>query len=438
MSSTAVFEFDADFQRKLLAFMARDEGFNAQISGLAKPEYFESEYARVIADMTNSYWESYRATPSVSVMVDMIRRKIAAKALNTDQAREVLGLVKEVYNEDLTDRDYILESVGTFARRQALTDAVLQSAELIDKGKLDAIEDVVKQAMMVGVSDDNAGYDFWERIVDRKQHRHDILAGKVKPDGITTGHKVLDDLLYHKGWGRKELTVLMGPAKSGKSMSLITFAMMAALQGYNVLYVSLEVATKIIADRLDANLSKIPLKELHDKLSIVESRTASASGKSGKLKLHDFPSGSLTPAQLRRLVHRYDAKGIQFDMVVVDYADLMAPDVTSNESRENSRLIYIGLRAIAQEFNVAMLSATQTNREGFKAAVGRMEHIAEDINKARTVDLLLSINATEDEKARNEARIYFAASRNQQGDYTVRVKTDFSRANYIAEIMGVE
>lgn len=434
----AHFEFDADFQRKILAFLIRDDSFVRQADQLVRPEYFESEYGRVLADIGQDYYTRYRGTPSIAAIANIVRDKLAAKVINKDVAREVLTLVKECYAEDLTDRDYILEQVATFARHQALSNAILKSAELVDKGKFAEIEEVIKQAQMVGLVDADGGYDFFERAIDRKNYRHDILAGKIRPDGITTGYKELDDILYHKGWGRKELTVLMGPAKSGKSMSLITFGAMATLHGYNVLYVSLEVACRIIGDRFDANISKVPLRELNDKLSIAEAKVNTARGRAGVLKIHDYPSGTLTPGQLRRLVHRYDAKGIQFDLIIVDYADLMAPDQVFDNPRENSRLIYIGLRAIAQEFNAAMLSATQTNREGFKAAVGRMEHIAEDINKARTVDLLLSINATEDEKARNEARIYFAASRNQQGDFSVRVRTDFARANYIAEILGIE
>lgn len=435
---TATFEFDADFQRKILAFVTRDETFARQTDGLVDPAFFDSEYARVLADIGTDYFRRYRSVPSLPVMAQLVKDRIASKVLSKDQAREVLSLIKECQNEDLTDRDFLLEECAKFARKQAISNAILKAADLVDKGKLDQVEAIIKEAQMVGLSDADAGIDFFETAVDRKNRRHDILAGKIKPDGITTGHKDLDNLLYHKGWGRKELTVLMGPAKSGKSMSLVTFGAMAALHGYNVLYVSLEVSSRIIADRFDANISKIQLKELVDKLSLVEARTKGAAGKAGKLKVHDYPSGTFSPADLRRLIHRYDAKGVQFDMVIVDYADLMAPDFHYQDPRENSKSVYIGLRAIGQEFNCALVSATQTNRDGFKAAVAKMEHVAEDINKARTVDLLLSINATEDEKARNEARIYFAASRNQQGDFTVRVKTDFAKANYVAEILGIE
>lgn len=432
------FEFDEEFQRRVLAFSMRDEPFARRCEGLINPRHFELDTHRVLADIAIDHWHRYKTTPSTIAIAQRIKDRLTDKKISKEQASELVVALKEANAETLDDRDFFVEKVSEFARKQELTKAILKSAEAVDKGDYEPVEGWIKQAMLVGESDLTGEYDFFDRVDDRAQYREDLLAGRIKPDGITTGCKELDDRLYHKGWGRKELNVVMGPAKAGKSMTLIGFAIAAVLHGYSVLFVSLEVSARIVADRLDANISQTDMGELQHKLKIVSSRTKAAAGRAGLLKIQDYPSGTFTPNQLRRLLHRYDAQGVQFDMVVVDYADIMAPDVVFNEPRENSRQIYLNLRAIASEFNVAMLSATQTNREGFKAAVGKMEHIAEDVNKVRTVDLLLSINATEDEKAREEARIYFAASRNQRGDFSVRVKTRLAQARFIHEVIGIE
>jgi replicative DNA helicase len=96
------------------------------------------------------------------------------------------------------------------------------------------------------------------------------------------------------------------------------------------------------------------------------------------------------------------------------------------------------MRAIAQEEDIAMLTATQTNREGAKANVAKMEHTAEDFNRVRIADILISINRTEEEKARNEARLYLAASRNQKGDITIRIQQDLEKMIFIRKILGIE
>ncbi len=151
---------------------------------------------------------------------------------------------------------------------------------------------------------------------------------------------------------------------------------------------------------------------------------------------------------LRKLVERYKNPGrnpdgsarppIKFDMVVVDYADLMASSHRTKDPIENSKQIYTELRAIGFEENVAMLTATQTNREGHKSTVAKMDHVAEDFNKIRIADLVISINKTEEEAARNEARLYFAASRNQESGFTVVIRQNVAMMRFLESVVRVE
>lgn len=437
-ASVATYEFDDDFQLKLVALILRNTEFNAKVEGLVNPGYLSSHIDGVIVKLVQDYFDRYRFVPSSKLIPTLIKEGIDSKIVRKDDVKELAERLKQCYQEDLSDEEFITDRVATFARRQALEEAIFRAADLIDKGKFEKVEDVIKAAQNVGVNEETNRYDFWGNIDSRAEYRQEVLAGRIKPDGITTGHKEIDNLLYHKGWGRKELSVLMAPAKGGKSMSLIGFAAAAAQAGYNVAYVTLEVAARIIADRIDANLGNTQMANLINAIGIVKGRVSSVAATAGKLDLYDYPTGTLSPLDLRRLIAKKKAEGVVYDLVVVDYADLMRADVHSSESRENSRQIYIGLRAIAQEFNLALLSATQTNREGFKATAGKMENVAEDINKARTVDLLLSLNASDEEKQKGQARIYFAASRNQKSDITVVVKTEIDKARYIAKVEAIE
>jgi replicative DNA helicase len=157
----------------------------------------------------------------------------------------------------------------------------------------------------------------------------------------------------------------------------------------------------------------------------------------GALKVREFPSNSFSPADLSRVIQSYKAKSITFDLVVIDYLDIMRPNDRNRDSRENSRMIWIDSRAIAQREGFAMLSATQTNREGFMSDTAGMEHVADDINKMRTVDLGISINFTEEERRKGEARLYFAASRNQEAAFSVHVRQDLSRMKFVTDVLAV-
>ena len=290
---------------------------------------------------------------------------------------------------------------------------------------------------MVGINRADSAYNYFETIEERSAARKDKVAGIKPPQGITTGVPKIDKLLYHEGWGRNELSVLLGGAKAGKSTGLLFFAQNASLAGHNVLYVTLEMSADIASSRLDACISEIEMKELENNIGAVELAVRTAQKKAGPLYVAEFPTGSRSPSGLRRLIDTFGAEGMFFDMIVVDYLDLMTPDYRTNDAIENSKNIYVGVRAIAQEYNVVMLSATQSNREGFKSVTVKAEHVAEDFNKVRIADLIISINITEDERTRGEARLYFAASRNQAGGMMVQIKQDLERMTFIKHVIGI-
>ena len=207
---------------------------------------------------------------------------------------------------------------------------------------------------------------------------------------------------------------------------------------YNVLYVTLEVSAKIIAERIDANISDQLMFELNDNIHTVREAVQKWHAKAGRLDIVEFPTGTMRVSDLRRLIERKKMEGIKYDLVVVDYADLMAPERVTDDSIENSKSVYVALRALSQIEDLAMLTATQTNREGSKAAVAKMEHIAEDFNKVRIADVVISINKTEEERACGECRLYFAASRNQASGFSVRIKQDIDRMKFITAVVGAE
>lgn len=225
---------------------------------------------------------------------------------------------------------------------------------------------------------------------------------------------------------------------SHNTAHIVNFAANASKAGYNVLYATLEVSARIIAERLDACVSDTAVRELEDNIISVNDKIRMRAAKSGRFIIHEFPSGMMTPRMLRKLIEKYRNRGLIFDLVAVDYADIMAPDYRTDNVIENSKEIYLGLRAIAFEFDCALLTATQSNREGVKAVVVKAEHVAEDFNKIRTADLVISINATEEERNNGEERLYFAASRNQESGFTVRVKQDMKKMQAIQSVIGVE
>ena len=432
------FEFDESFQTLIAANALRNYEFMRRCSHLLKPDYFENMGEAALVNIALCHFDKYKTVPDTMVVGTLIKDDLDSGVIRRDFKSVVIQSCRELFSSKLTEEQLIEEKLVEFVRHQAVSSAILKSVELLGKKKFSEIEKAVSDALDIGANESGNEYDYFKCIEQRTEIRLDKVSGKVPSTGITTGNIKLDSLLYHRGWGRKELSLILGGLKSGKSMALIEFAKGAALAGHNVLFVTLEVASSIAAERLDANMSDNPINELSRTIHDTRIKVEALGKKSGKLKLHEFPSGSISPSKVRSLLDRYKRNGEQYDLVVVDYADLMRPDHLFDDSIENSRTVYVDLRGIASEFNCAVLTATQTNREGMKSAVAKAEHVASDINKMRTCDIAISINRNEEEMKSGDCRLYFAASRNQESGFTVFIKQDLSRAQFLKSVVRVE
>lgn len=435
----STFSFDGDFQTKIAALMLRDQLFAQKTDGLISAAYFEREVDQILSNLALEHFKTYKTSPAKASLGTMLKDAFASKRIRKDMLEEVRGRVKELYDTDLSDAEFVSDQVAHFAREKAMEQAIIASVDAMGKRDYAKIEKMVRSALDVGVNDSETAYDYFGEIEGRTKNRLEIAAGITRPAGISTGFPDLDQYLYHKGWGRKELAILMAAAKGGKSLAMGDFAKNASMLGHNVIYVTLEVSARIIADRIDANIAETAMRVLNDTPHAVKAKIEAAEKKAGKFVIHEYPTGTLKVSGLRRLLERYRGKGTLFDLIVVDYGDILAPEhYNSSEIRENLRQIFVDLRAVAFDYNAAVLTATQTNREGAKASTAKMTDVAEDFSKIRTADIVISINATEEEVKSGECRLFFAAHRNGESGFTLRIAQNRASMKFISKVLGKE
>lgn len=436
------YTFDCAFQTKIAAMILRDGTFSQRSEGLIEPGYFSIEAEAHLVALQQAYWGKYRSIPSTVTFDRLVNTAIAAKRIRSDLVSDVQQKLAELHTTDISDRDFVLDEVSAFAKQRAIELAMDDAIDHLKNKDFVSIETKIKRAFMVGANDMGiASSDFGDRVSARAQVRRQeaaaIAAGLRPANSISTGCPELDDMLYWKGYGRGELSLYMGGAKRGKSIILANSSANSWLAGYNVLHVSLENGMRITEDRMESYVSKVPMNDLMDNIAAVEAAmTAASSSTAGKLKIHQYPGGGFRPADLRRLFEHYKAQGLAFDQVTLDYPDLMTPDRPSRDGKkvDDSAQVYRDIRDHAAEENYALVGATQTNRVGYKAHVADADHVAEDFNRIRIADVVISINQDEDEKENGLARLYFAASRNQLGG-TLHIQQALDRMCFIDRVL---
>lgn len=430
--------FEQEFKDKVIALYTRDQNFCDRVDGLLKPDFFDLETDKYILSAVQRHYKKYNVNPAPASLVNSFREDIEANLIRKELIPEIREKIKSLYHDDISDREYVIEKVAEFVRKAATINAILKSSEIIDEGgDINSILPIMQKAIDIGTTDLAKSYDFNENLEQRFELRKARLAGDIGYNSVTTGFNRFDETLFRRGWGKSELSVYMAPAKAGKSIALMDHAIRAAEKGHNVLFLSLEVSTEIQVDRMDSNISGVKLDDIYTNFDKVKERVSKWRERcTAQLKVHEYASGTYKVSDLRRLIKKYQAIGVIFDLVVLDYADIMLSESSSAEGVDKSKQVFIDLRALAQQENIALLTATQTNREGAKVDVVESIHVAEDFNKIRIADLVISINANEIEKQAGEARLYYAASRNQKA-VTITVKRDMSCMKHIREIVSV-
>jgi replicative DNA helicase len=303
--------------------------------------------------------------------------------------------------------------------------------DLHKKGKYDQIGEVIHTSIQEGKFHSSQDY----KPLDGKylkeclKQRADMAEHPEKFRGISTGILPLDDKLYWNGIGKKELGVVMAPPNGGKSPFLLHVATAAALKGHTTVFYTLELDQYFFDLRLHANLTGYAINDLTKlKPEVVEKAVSKRlKGCKGQLLVHDL--STLTPSMVERDIVSYKKKGIFVDMVVIDYADIMTPDTKAKERRHDFSSIYQGLRAIAKKEDIAVWTASQSNRASYKKNTLRMDDVAEDWGKVMIADYVIGLCQSDIERKAKPQKMRLALVKNRNGEkgITVDTRVDFAR-----------
>jgi replicative DNA helicase len=161
----------------------------------------------------------------------------------------------------------------------------------------------------------------------------------------------------------------------------------------------------------------------------------------GELKVEAFPIRTLKVSELMRILKQYEAQGLSFDLIIVDYLGIMKPETHYTEKRYGLAEIGQDLRALGTVFNAAVLTGYQTNRSGTQKAqrnVSEGTDAADDYEVVRTADVLITINQSREERADGEVVLFLSEMRNAESGVKMRYKQDLACARFMTTFVGFD
>ncbi len=428
-------EFSPDFQKDILALLYLDPNFLRLSSETIKPEHFDDKVDATYAEIFISFVKKFpKDSITKEVVFHEISKRIKTKRIVEDERTEY---VKTFVRIATTPKalEYVKTEIRRFVLAKSLEVELVGSVDLLRKGQYKEIIDRMTAAYTkVESTEKRVDIKVVGSVGDRVALLKDPEASLTRA-GISTGLPELDAKLYRKGIGKGEMLVICGSPGRGKSIWLANLTMAAVLQGNNVLYYTLEMASDIVMNRFDAMVTGIPFVDLIKHADLVAERWGiiQRSFKFGEIFLHDLPPRYLTPNMIRRHIRSYEEEGIRIDALVVDYADIMASDRRIDERRLEHGDVYEQLRAIGKECSVDVMTASQANRDSLRKKDIDIDSMAEDFSKAMTADYVIGLSQTKSEEAycsdgcTGIMRAFLAKNRNGPKNINVEFYTDFTR-----------
>ena len=389
--------FGKKFQESLCQLMLEDRPFCDQISEVLDTNFLELKYLQVFVNILSEHRERYKTHPNYDTMSTYIKADLGKydDAVQT----QVRAFYTRVLSSEVSDPDFIKDKAIEFCRKQVLKEAMLQSVKLIKSSSFDEIQKVIQKALTLG-TDNNFGHDWLLDFEKRFELR--------SRNPVGTGWERIDDICKG-GHGSRELGVVIAPTGAGKSMVLVHLGAQAVMQGKTVIHYTLELADTVVGGRYDSCITTIPLNDLYHSKEMIYEKVQEIPG---RLIVKEYPTKSASSATLKNHIEKLRKRGINPDMIIVDYADLLRPVKSTSEKRHELETIYEDLRAIAQDYECPVWTASQTNRSGLNAEVITMEAISEAFNKCFVADFIFSLSRTATDKQANKGRIFIAKNRN--------------------------
>ena len=385
------------FQEGLVQLIFEDRPFADQITEVLDVNFLELEYLRIFVTKILRHRTKYGKHPSADALITILRTELDKEdEAVRDQVREYFARVRA---KEVSDSDYVKETSLEFCRKQKLKEAMMESVGLLQSCSFDEISTVINDALKLG-SDNNFGYDYLVDFEERfkPKFRKPVTTGWTEIDKITSG-----------GLGKSELGVVIAPTGAGKSMALVHLGTQAVKEAKTVVHYTLELQDTVVASRYDSCITSYPLSELknfkdeiYDAVKDIE----------GRLIVKEYPTKSASTNTIKTHLSKLLKRGIKPGLIVIDYADLLKPVTVRKEKRNELESIYEELRAISQEFECPVWTASQTNRSGLNAEVITMEQISEAFNKCFVADFIFTLSRTIEDKQKNQAKMFIAKNRN--------------------------
>lgn len=406
-----------NLEQTILKNILTDEKFMRKVLPFVKPDYFEGVYRQLFKE-AGKFVAKYNKLPNLEAFKIEIDE---STSFSDEQYKHAIEILPIIFKSEKTDQAWLVDQTEKWCQDRAIHNAIMESITIIDgkhqKLTKNALPELLTKALAVSF-DTNVGHDYLENVDERYEFYHE------QEDRIPFDLEYFNSITKG-GLPNKTLNIVLAGTGVGKSLFMCHCAANVLTQGRNVLYITMEMAEERIAERIDANLLNVPISQIENlskedyttRVHNIGQRT------NGKLIIKEYPTGQANTSHFRALLNELKLKkNFVPEIIFIDYLNICASSRMKSIGGSINTYSYIKaiaeeIRGLAVEFNVPIMSATQTTRSGYSNSDPGLEDTSESFGLPATADLMFALISNEELDRSNQ--ILVKQLKNRYNDPTI-------------------
>ena len=418
----------SNIEQVILRNVLTNEPYMRKVLPFLKPEYFEGVYNQLFKE-AGKFVAKYNKLPTLDTFKIEVDQ---STKFNDEQYAHAMEILPNIFTGERSDEKWLEDTTEKWCQDRAIHNAIMESISIIDgKHKTltkNALPELLQKALAV-TFDPSVGHDYIEDVEQRYEFYHE------------DEDRIAFDLDYFNtitkgGLPNKTLNICLAGTGVGKSLFMCHVAGNVLVQGRNVLYITMEMAEERIAERIDANLLDVPLDQIqHVSKPMLTSKVEEISSKTnGKLIIKEYPTGAAHAGHFRALLNELKLKkNFVPEMIFIDYLNICASSRMKGMGGAINSYTYIKaiaeeLRGLAVEFDVPIVSATQTTRSGYTSSDPGLEDTSESFGLPATADLMFALVSSEELEQLGQVMVKQLKNRYNDPNYKKRFVLGIDRS----------
>ena len=399
-------------ERDIIYQLIVSDKFCREIIPVLNPKLLEIVYVRTIAIWIKDYFEKFKEAPKKNMM-KLYRAHIGElsdESLQDNILTFIEKLDRDYEKVKITNEDFAIQNAIKYLKVRSLKSFSEDIDAYINSGEIERAENCVTKFRKVEIANGEGVslLDDSDIITEAFTEEQDLLFAYPGDFG-----RLMGDI------HREDFIAFLAPMKAGKTFSLIDVGIEALKNNLKVVMYSLEMSRANMIKRTWKALSGQVTKDMEIEIpyfeqdgekwriekKIVDKKASSVLDvqkkqkslkrlfRGGSFRIFAEPAYSLTVESLENKLDDLAYDGFYPDVIIIDYADIMAPSDKSSDYRNQIDGIWKRLRALAQKRKAVVFTASQTNRGAMSREV-EAEDTAEDIRKVAHVTSMVAISKT--------------------------------------------